>query len=1376
LQVIRDVFTAQRALRQRVGVGYIHLADKSGRASFLAGAYMSEALMVPVHLDALHCPHDRVIVQASADFSKLPYTDGTRDLNSGVAQISEEIVARPFQDETALLLRGVHLHWALPDALTRGRHRIDDDRQQHRTRFPAVPNRWLVWRRAAGNLAARAWIVESDYVYPDGTGQNAGVAVPFPMAPSRGIYRPFRFLGRVLPAELWQPHDATAEYVETLSAVGFKVADTGYSDPAFATLYPNCHSVFGFYDGEVGTAFPDGLRYDLIGWYADGTQDFMRTLVADAADAGPLAPLDLLKRFAAWTFDAPDGTPLPDRTVCYASIGLRPAAAPAPGEPTLVTIGNTGTEALSAALATRLDAGRRFEIEATLEAAQLAPRLAHRTVDTDARLRDLRHQNGFSAHRGDQLWTIRPVTTGAGTLPADAERSQAQADVEVPLELAGLLAALNVAQQDRDRAATELESARRQVFADWYKYLLCAYPPEDAGDDYPDIDQARAFIAGKGLGQVRELAATIAPGPDTAQSRLQDAYAATASALDALDKRADVLAAKLGYELVPQVAPRFWQPTDPVVALAGPDARATERHGQDGRLRADNMLTCQLVPGTVVDQVLALDQKALLALLQALRSSEAGPDSVAFRDTGGAPWNPFQLEWEVELFPLREQGNIQPQASSYEPGFVTGHYGLSEQGPDLVPSGEWNAVAGAVAVYSGSSILTRTAGERLGRALADHLRQDVLPAYRAAVPGTGDVADVINDVRAWYERTHADTLADQPSRDADTDYVVIRAYQDLLSLDYLAQALGGFNDALLMHRQVKQLPVADPLGFPDYQAFAGTVAAAVGTSNRSAPEPLNDFNPIRNGAVRLLRLRLVDTFGQTRAVPVDRVIPTEPLTMPGNPDLIALPPRLSQPARVVFRWLAADLDQETNDHPSTSPVCGWFLPNHVDTSLMVYDNQGRALGAVDGQANWQPAPGGTGVATAAGIGNVHLRATVVDILALGADFVTQFLAALDGALENIEPETTDQHVDIAVLIGRPIALVRAAVDLELLGLASVHQGWNQFQQDMARTIRETDGFTRVEFPMRLGAFQQLNDGLLGYWTGDDTTFCSPQSGRFPHEKIRTYGDGPLSVPHAVDQPSTVVRMLVDPRGTVHVTSGIQPVKTISIPPAHYAPALAAIEVTFPCFPLLTDTGTVHVSLPVEPGYRWAWVDQEHGAWTEITQAASIGRDDFTGALAARIWDHLVDPHVAWLQPLPGAAVGIRAVSADERATPTLDPQFQALAPSIEGILAPLGDHLLERTATVARLADVVGLPAWQALSDEHVGWLGPLPGDPVRALVTPKDDRTQPVLAGGLTGTDPLVDSLLDIGQARIGPASTTATFGPPQQLRGGWLKLRRDT
>ncbi|WP_447002261.1 hypothetical protein ACRAKI_21260 [Saccharothrix isguenensis] len=1232
-------------------------------------------------------------------------------------------------------------------------------------------------RRAAGALVARAWVVESDYVHPDGLGGVAGVAVPYPADPARGRHQPFRFLGRTLPLEAWQPLDTAAEYVTTLTAVGFELAGGGgYSEPAFAALYPNCHSVFGFHDGEIGATLPTGLRYDVVGWYADVDQDFLHTVIAEppAGDADALP--DRLKQYASWTFTTPTGAEFPDRLVCYASVGFVPPARPVPRTSASVALGNTGTEALATALAAALEPDFRFELEDTLEAVLLAPRVAHQKLDVAARFRELRHEKGFTPHRGEQHWTVRPITTAPETLPADAERGQTQVAVDLPPALAGLLAELNEAQADRDRAANELESARRQLFADWYKYQICAYPPEGSGDSYPDIDQAKAFLERKDLPAVAALAAAIEPGTDTPESRRRAAFAATARALDALNAQEPLQDAKLGYTLVPQVAPRFWQPTDPVVLLTGDEVLATERHGQDGRLRDDGLLECHVVADTEVRGALTGDQRALTALMDGLRGHERPDGGVAFRDSDGAPWNPFQLEWQVELFPLRDKGNIQPQADSYDTGFITAHYGLSERDPDLVPADGSKAVAGAVTAYAGSAFLTKHAGQRLGRGLVEYLNNEVMPDYRRDVPDAGEPATVIDALRAWYEREHAADLATPAGRAADQAYTVIRAYEALLGMGYLAQSLGGFNDALLMHRQVKQLPIGDPLGFAEYRAFAETVNRAVGTGNRGAPEPLNDFNPIRSGGLRLLRLRLVDTFGSTRDVPVETMVPAESLTTPDNPALATLPPRLSQPARIVFRWLAADLDVRTNDHPTTTPVCGWVLPNHVETSLMIYDNAGRALGSLDRLAAWQAAPGGTGVATVAGIPNPHLRSTVADIQAHGVEFLSQLMGAVDTALDNIEPETGDQHIDLAVLVGRPMALVRAELGIELLGRPAVHQGWNQFRQDMGRNARDHDGFTRVEFPLRLGSHRHLGDGLVGYWLGDDGTFYSPQPDIFEHSALRTYADEPLLVKQAIDDPNRVVRMLVDPRGAVHVTSGIQPVKSISIPPPMYAPALAAIEVFFPCAPLLTDPGTVSLPLPVEPGYRWTWLAREHGEWAEVSQAASIGRATFVEVLATRLWDHLVDPHVAWLRPVPRATGVTRAVTTAERATAVLAPEFRALTDRVETVLAPLGDHLLKRDAATAHFAEVIGVPIWQALLAADTGWLAPLPGDPSRAVVTPKDGRPRRTLAGALAGTGPLVDELLDLGAERVGPTSTEATFGPPVELRSGWLKLRRDS
>ncbi|WP_293116339.1 hypothetical protein [Moorena sp. SIO4G3] len=48
------------------------------------------------------------------------YFDGTLDVNPNIANISEEIVSQPFQNQNLYLKAGIHLHWALPDALTKG--------------------------------------------------------------------------------------------------------------------------------------------------------------------------------------------------------------------------------------------------------------------------------------------------------------------------------------------------------------------------------------------------------------------------------------------------------------------------------------------------------------------------------------------------------------------------------------------------------------------------------------------------------------------------------------------------------------------------------------------------------------------------------------------------------------------------------------------------------------------------------------------------------------------------------------------------------------------------------------------------------------------------------------------------------------------------------------------------------------------------------------------------------------------------------------------------------------------------------------------------------------------------------------------------------
>ena len=70
---------------------------------------MSEpsVLMVPVHIDALVLRQDRAVVDALADFTRLPYSDGRRDVNSDIGYLSEAILTDPFANQSLRLPAGV---------------------------------------------------------------------------------------------------------------------------------------------------------------------------------------------------------------------------------------------------------------------------------------------------------------------------------------------------------------------------------------------------------------------------------------------------------------------------------------------------------------------------------------------------------------------------------------------------------------------------------------------------------------------------------------------------------------------------------------------------------------------------------------------------------------------------------------------------------------------------------------------------------------------------------------------------------------------------------------------------------------------------------------------------------------------------------------------------------------------------------------------------------------------------------------------------------------------------------------------------------------------------------------------------------------------
>jgi hypothetical protein len=1189
---------------------------------------VSQAVMVPVHADVLVLRHDTPVLEPMADFSRLPYATPAGDANADVAYVSEEILSCPFEDSGHMLRAGVHLHWSLPEALTRGvshgvlfseelydwhakeldagivpedvrelfaRHRLPlsaeavariarpsrrwhiDDPQNQRSytaragthwelaatqvrrtprlnihagklQFPPVPNRWLV-SRTIDNGQPRQWVVESDYLHaPEGPPTDA---ISYPHSDDERS-EPFRRLGRQWTLDDWmekRPEDG--EYLDRLTAVG-------YGEPTFAAFYPNCHSVFGFYDDEsAGDLAACGmLTYDVIGWFSDLANDcvrsteFMEALDATVAryslqdalgknDAQALKAFDALRfetldRRYGWKVEPDGDTPFPRRTLCYARVEIDGAGFRFDDDTrqedarrkVTVAVANTGTEALSAYLAECLPRGggdRKSKLEEQLEALQLAPRLQGRQLDLGAKFREARHEQGFSGVSGGSGWTVAPAGDAS-----NSSESPVAPPSPLPAAIAPLLDRLNAEQARCDRLDHELESMQTQLYADWCKYMLCAYPPGDAINVFSDMDDARDFVERRLLGPLAD--------------KTDEARAAHAECTRKHDEVATVLAGfhpqgSLKLKRLP--APRFWKPTDPVVLIAGEATGAAM-----SRMQAVSR-PCRLIP--FVGKMIELHFNELLAAV----AKHATDEPSGLHRCAQQSWHPFLLEWRVGLHAAGSNGHL-PTPSS----------------------------------FVGRSLVTAYA--------ACHLRERL-----EAVLVDSDTRDPVTESLA--------TVLDQLRREERPEYWC------------LTQALSGFNDALLMHKRTLQLPVDDPLGFEDARAFAARVRKAVGRRNSTAPQPFDDFLPIRTGALEVVDLRLVDTFGRVQDLQFDhRVITTQAMTVQGRDYLVALPPRLVQPARLNFRWLPG-----AGADGGSSVVCGWIVHNRFDKSLAVHAANGAPLGAIAlNEARWLSAPGSLFPSSVDEIDDAHLRSLVAWFMGADGDAIAD---QIEGSLEWIEPEDFAPHPIAAFLVGRPLAVVRATLGLELRGLPAVDQSWPAFEHAMAADdafARDSDGFTRVPFAVRLGDPGQLNDGLVALWL---ETPAAHGAGVTLQELPHVRGSEP-QLRLAVADPPVQLTMLVDPRCVVHAAADILPAKSIGLPQDQVLHALSRLQSSFRIGPVLMPDAHVRLPLPAEPGFEWTWVERRDGVWRT---AGTIERP-----LAGASWEAPQALRDGWIRRTP----------------------------------------------------------------------------------------------------------------------------------------------
>ncbi|MDQ3928065.1 MAG: hypothetical protein M3328_02840, partial [Chloroflexota bacterium] len=349
--------------------------------------------------------------------------------------------------------QGVHLHWALPDALTRA------STTSGNLNFPATPNRWLVTRIVAnGNQpGSRSWLVESDTLLTSRTSGDKPVTLPV-----KDANQNYRYLGTStgFDANWREPQLAANQTLVALSNSELNAVTSG--DISFAAFYPNARNVFGFYDTlddlQVSGQQPVNLTYVVSGWFSNAQNDPLNGGVA----------LPTIQANYGWTYDSAD-TQAPSYTIyngIVQDVAWNPTTqyvlAQGQQQPLQadLAIGNTPPEALSAYFrALDYPNNAFFETLFTAFQAGLLTTLQQPSPDQLAGLYESLHAARFGGSNAGTIYTVMQVDDAGNETEV----------LTLPLVLADSLNLLNSYQQQYDLCQAEEEQYVWQLFADWYR-------------------------------------------------------------------------------------------------------------------------------------------------------------------------------------------------------------------------------------------------------------------------------------------------------------------------------------------------------------------------------------------------------------------------------------------------------------------------------------------------------------------------------------------------------------------------------------------------------------------------------------------------------------------------------------------------------------------------------------------------------------------------------------------------------------------------------------------------------------------------------------------------------------------------------------------
>ncbi len=593
--------------------------------------------------------------------------------------------------------------------------------------------------------------------------------------------------------------------------------------------------------------------------------------------------------------------------------------------------------------------------------------------------------------------------------------------------------------------------------------------------------------------------------------------------------------------------------------------------------------------------------------------------AIAFRTK--QPWTPIFMDWKVKWFP-----------NSLDSTTPLEDWELAEL--DYLWEGKNISDENAL-TFSGRSVLNPSIAQNIQLKLST-FKDD---------PNYDDLPDFIKD---------------------DLEYAAGR----IKNLDILTQSISGFTEQLITKTLLASSPFEnnDPEDINSLLKGANeSFAPELSTTDCPCTNPNSSgspqtYSPIRSGHFQLLNVWIVDSFGQImfgRDLPIGSPDNTPMTTVQWSESLLTpdnsengsgltlekfgqLPPRLSQAAKANLDLLQNDDDNIiSNSADSTSPICGWVMANHLDNSLMVFDQKGNSKGAIikvqsedtatKESIRWDATPG---LNTTLGAPpdleeNEHLAGFVNGLLETGfegANAFDDFMASIDSALWTLS-NYANKDGNLSILLGRPLAVVRAQVSLNISGDPSYKQNWcdtGKYYNDDGTYKPSLPPYLSVPFSLRVGDAYLIENGVMGYFEADQYNTFYPVYGidgqtqtyiniiragqtlrALPPISTGGYTSSYVEAGHTVglEANGTPVKLtvLVDPVGDIPIFPGSLPFSSKVLPNGPVAEALSNLKASFRAGPLLLDPSKIKMPSPSEIKGKWAWMARENvTTWNEET--------------------------------------------------------------------------------------------------------------------------------------------------------------------------------